>query len=43
MTASLLKSWVVDRLAAGLFNGECGPDYWLAVVVSRFWWGFKAA
>jgi len=32
-----LKDWLVDVLAAGLFQGDCGPVYWVAVAIRRSW------
>jgi len=35
---SPLKSWIVDNLAGGLFQGDRGPKY-LAAVSARLLWG----
>lgn len=41
---SPVKSWIVDRLAAGLFQGDHGPSYWVAVSIHLLWGrGFERA
>ncbi len=32
-----VKRWVVDRLAAGYFQGNRGPKYWVAVSIRLLW------
>jgi hypothetical protein len=40
---SNIKSWIVDRLAEGLYQGIYGPQYWLAWSIWKVWKGFKSA
>jgi hypothetical protein len=39
----IIKNWVVDRLADGLYQGIYGPQYWLALTIRSIWKGFKSA
>lgn len=43
LMSSLLKSWAVNRLAAGYFQNDHGFPYLLALEIRRFWGGFKTA
>jgi len=32
-----LKDWLVDVMAAGLYQGDRGPTFWLAVTLRVAW------
>ena len=38
-----LKSWLVDTLSGGQFQGIRGPSFWVAISVRHLWKGFEQA
>ena len=43
-TLNLMKIWVVDRMARGLYQNDHGPVFWVAVGIRTVWGrGFDSA